>query len=167
VAAALFGGLGTAGTVKTFLDGMQAMLPAASMVALARSISLVLSDGRVIDTILHALATPLGQFPPVATGVMMIPVHALLHIPVSSVSGQAALTMPIFVPLGDLVGLSRQAVVFAYQTGAGLMEMLTPTNGALMAVLLAADVSFAKWARFALVGALLLVPVGLVAMLLA
>ena len=167
VAAALFGGLGTAGTVKTFLDGMQAMLPAASMVALARSISLVLSDGRVIDTILHALATPLGQFPPVATGVMMIPVHALLHIPVSSVSGQAALTMPIFVPLGDLVGLSRQAVVFAYQTGAGLMEMLTPTNGALMAVLLAADVSFARWARFALVGALLLVPVGLVAMLLA
>ena len=166
VAAALFGGLGTAGTVKTFLDGMQAMLPAASMVALARSISLVLSDGRVIDTILHALATPLGQFPPVATGVMMIPVHALLHIPVSSVSGQAALTMPIFVPLGDLVGLSRQAVVFAYQTGAGLMEMLTPTNGALMAVLLAADVSFAKWARFALIGALLLVPVGLIAMLL-
>jgi len=167
VAAALFGGLGTSGTVKTFLDGMQAMLPAASMVALARSISLVLSDGRVIDTILHALATPLGQFPPVATGVMMIPVHALLHIPVSSVSGQAALTMPIFVPLGDLVGLSRQAVVFAYQTGAGLMAMLTPTNGALMAVLLAADLSFAKWARFALVGALLLVPVGLVAMLLA
>ena len=167
VAAALIGGLGITGTVKTFLEGMQVMLPAASLVALARSISLVLSDGRVIDTILHALATPLGQLPPVATGVMMIPVHALIHIPVSSVSGQAALTMPIFVPLGDLVGLSRQAVVFAYQTGAGLMELLTPTNGALMAVLLAADLSFAKWVRFAVVGALLLVPVGLIAMLLA
>ena len=74
--------------------------------------------------------------------------------------------MPIFIPLGDLVGLSRQAVVFAYQTGAGLMEMLTPTNGALMAVLLAADVPFAKWTRFALIGALLLVPVGLIAMFL-
>lgn len=166
VAAALIGGLGITGTVKTFLEGMQVMLPAASLVALARSISLVLSDGRVIDTILHALATPLGQLPPVATGVMMIPVHALIHIPVSSVSGQAALTMPIFVPLGDLVGLSRQAVVFAYQTGAGLMELLTPTNGALMAVLLAAELSFARWVRFAAVGALLLVPVGLVAMLL-
>ena len=74
--------------------------------------------------------------------------------------------MPIFVPLGDLVGLSRQAVVLAYQTGAGLMELLTPTNGALMAILLAADVSFSRWLRFAVVGTLLLVPVGLVAMLL-
>jgi uncharacterized ion transporter superfamily protein YfcC len=165
VAAGLIGGLGAAGTVKTFLDGMQALLPAATMVALARSISLVLADGRVIDTILHALATPLSQFPAEATGVMMIPVHALIHVPVSSVSGQAALTMPIFVPLGDLVGLSRQAVVLAYQTGAGLMEMLTPTNGALMAVLLAADVPFWRWIRFAAIGALLLVPVGLVAVL--
>ena len=167
VAAGLLGGLGAAGTVKTFLDGMQALLPAASMVALARSISLVLADGRVIDTILYGLATPLGQLPPDATGILMIPAHALIHIPVSSVSGQAALTMPIFVPLGDLVGLSRQAVVFAYQTGAGLMEMFTPTNGALMAILLAADVSFTRWIRFASVGALLLVSVGLVAVLLA
>ncbi len=167
VAAGFIGGLGTAGTVRAFLEGMQALLPAATMVALARSISLVLADGRVIDTILHALATPLSQVPALATGVMMIPVHALIHIPVSSVSGQAALTMPIFVPLGDLVGLSRQAVVLAYQTGAGLTELLTPTNGALMAVLLAADVSFARWVRFAIGGALLLVPVGLIAMLLA
>lgn len=166
VACGLIGGLGSVGTVKAFLDGMQALLPAASMVALARSISLVLTDGRVIDTILHGLATPLAQVPAVATGVLMIPVHALIHIPVSSVSGQAALTMPIFVPLGDLVGLSRQAVVFAYQTGAGLTELLTPTNGALMAVLLAADVPFAKWIRFAVVGALLLVPLGLIAMFL-
>jgi uncharacterized ion transporter superfamily protein YfcC len=165
VAAGLIGGLGAAGTVKTFLDGMQVLLPAATMVALARSISLVLADGRVIDTILHALATPLSQFPAEATGVMMIPVHALIHVPVSSVSGQAALTMPIFVPLGDLVGLSRQAVVLAYQTGAGLMEMLTPTNGALMAVLLAADVPFSRWIKFASIGALLLLPIGLVAVL--
>jgi len=167
VAAGLIGGLGAAGTVKTFLDGMQALLPAATMVALARSISLVLADGRVIDTILHALATPLSQFPAEATGVMMIPVHALIHVPVSSVSGQAALTMPIFVPLGDLVGLSRQAVVLAYQTGAGLMEMVTPTNGALMAVLLAADVPVTKWIRFAAIGGLLLVPIGIIAVLIA
>jgi uncharacterized ion transporter superfamily protein YfcC len=165
VAAGLIGGLGATGTVRAFLEGMQALLPAASMVALARSISLVLTDGRVIDTILHALATPLAQVPALATGVMMIPAHALIHVPVPSVSGQAALTMPIFVPLGDLVGLSRQAVVLAYQTGAGLMELLTPTNGALMAVLLAADVPFSRWVRFAAVGGLLLVPVGLVAML--
>ncbi|HEX6313874.1 MAG TPA: hypothetical protein VFZ73_03410 [Gemmatimonadaceae bacterium] len=165
VAAGVIGGLGAAGTARTFLEGMQTMVPAATMVALARSISLVLADGRVIDTILHGLATPLTEVPPSVTGAMMIPVHALIHIPVSSVSGQAALTMPIFAPLGDLVGLSRQAVVFAYQTGAGLMELLTPTNGALMAVLLAAELPFARWVRFAAVGALLLVPIGLAAVL--
>jgi len=162
--AGLIGGLGVTGTTKAFLKGMQAMLPAASMVALARSISLVLADGNVIDTILYGMATPLGQVPAIATGVLMVPVQALIHIPVSSVSGQAALTMPIFAPLGDLVGLSRQVVVLAYQTGAGLMELLTPTNGALMAVLLAADVSYQRWARFATVGALLLAAVGLGAM---
>lgn len=166
VAAGLIGGLGTVGTVQTFLEGMQAMVPAASMVALARSISLVLADGRVIDTILHGLATPLAGVPAVATGLLMIPVQALIHVPVSSVSGQAALTMPVFVPLGDLVGLSRQAVVFAYQTGAGLMELFTPTNGALMAVLLAAGVPLGRWVRFAVGGGLLLVPIGMAAILL-
>jgi uncharacterized ion transporter superfamily protein YfcC len=164
IAAGLIGGLGVTGTTRAFLKGMQDMLPAASMVALARSISLVLTEGRVIDTILHALATPLGHFPAIVTGVLMVPVQALIHIPVSSVSGQAALTMPIFAPLGDLIGLSRQVVVLAYQTGAGLMEMLTPTNGALMAILLAADVPYQRWARFAAGGVLLLSLIGLVAM---
>jgi uncharacterized ion transporter superfamily protein YfcC len=143
------------------------MLPAATMVALARSISMVLNDGQVIDTILHALATPLGTVPALATGVLMVPVQALIHIPVSSVSGQAALTIPIFAPLADLVGMSRLVAVMAYQTGAGLMEMLTPTNGALMAVLLAAGVPYNRWIRFASGGVLLVAAVGLAAMALA
>lgn len=167
VAAGLIGGLGTEGTTKAFLAGMQEMLPAASMVALARSISLVLTEGQVIDTILHALATPLGELPAMATGVLMVPVQALVHIPVSSVSGQAALTMPIFAPLGDLVGLSRIVVVMAYTTGAGLMELLTPTNGAMMAALLAAGVPYTRWVRFASGGLALLTVVGLAAMALA
>ncbi len=146
------GRIGLEGTVSGLLEGMQAMLPAALLVGLARSVSMVLADGRVIDTILHAMAQPLSAVPPAASALMMIPAQALLHIPVSSVSGQAALTMPIFIPLADLIGLSRQVTVLAYQTGAGLMEMLTPTNGALMAVLLAAGVPFQKWFRFALGG---------------
>ena len=74
---------------------------------------------------------------------MMVPVHALLHIPVPSVSGQAVLTMPIMAPLSDLLGVSRDAAVIAYQTGAGLMDAITPTNGALLAMLLATRVSTA------------------------
>jgi uncharacterized ion transporter superfamily protein YfcC len=149
------------------LHGMQALLPAAILVALARSIALVLADGRVIDTILHAAAVPLGQVGPLASGLLMVPVQGLIHVPVSSVSGQAALTMPIMAPLADLVGLSRQVAVLAYQTGAGLMELLTPTNGALLAVLLAAEVPFQRWIRFALGGWALATFVGVAGILVA
>lgn len=167
IAVGLVNRLGATRLAEETLQGMQVMLPAAMMVALARSIALVLADGRVIDTVLHAAATPLGQMGPTASGLLMVPVQALIHIPVSSVSGQAALTMPIMAPLADLVGLSRQVAVLAYQTGAGLMELLTPTNGALLAVLLAARVPFQKWFRFAVVGWLLATGVGVAGMLVA
>ena len=85
---------------------------------------------------------------------------ALVHVVVSSVSGQAVLTMPLFVPMADLLGLSRQVPVVAYQTGAGLTELLTPTNGSLMAILLTAGVPFDRWLRFALGGVLLAALVG-------
>ena len=159
--------MGTEAAVREALHGMQVMLPAALIVALARSIALVLADGRVIDTILHAAAMPLGQVGPLASGLLMVPVQGLLHVPVSSVSGQAALTMPIMAPLADLVGLSRQVAVLAFQTGAGLMELLTPTNGALLAVLLAADVSFQRWIKFALGGWVLATLVGVAGILFA
>jgi uncharacterized ion transporter superfamily protein YfcC len=159
--------MGSTRLATEVLHGMQAMLPAAFIVALARSIALVLADGRVIDTILHAAAMPLSDVGPVASGLLMVPVQSLIHIPVSSVSGQAALTMPIMAPLADLVGLSRQVAVLAYQTGAGLMELLTPTNGALLAVLLAAEVPFQRWLRFAFGGWVLATLVGVAGMLVA
>ena len=97
----------------------------------------------------------------------MIPVHAIVHVFVPSVSGHAVLTMPVLVPLSDLLSISRQVTVLAYQMGAGLTEMLTPTNGALMAILLAADVPFDKWIRFAIGGVALALLVGIAAMMLA
>lgn len=127
----------------------------------------MLEDGRIIDTILHGLAVPLGAVPAGVAALLMVPFHSVLHIPVPSVSGHAALTMPVLVPLSDLLGLSRQVTVLAYQTGAGLMEMLTPTNGVLMAVLLAAKVPYQKWMRFAVGGWALLTLVGMGGILIA
>ena len=75
--------------------------------------------------------------------------QAAVHGPVPSVSGQAVLTMPVLVPMSDLIGLSRQVVVLAYQYGAGLTELITPTNGALMAVTAAAGVKYGDWLDFA------------------
>lgn len=165
VIAGLVGGLTLERTIDAFLDGMKDLLPAALMVGVARSISVVLEDGRVIDTMLANLSGPLAHTSATSASLLMIPFHALLHVVVSSVSGHAVLTMPVLVPLSDLVGVSRQATVMAYQIGAGLTELLTPTNGSLMAILLAAGVPFSRWIRFAAVGVALVAIVGVMGML--
>ena len=163
----LVSGRNLSDTAVGFLKGMEGVLAAALFVGVARAISVVLSDGHVLDTILHALATPLAQLPGLAAAMLMVPTHALLHVPVPSVSGQAVLTMPVMAPLCDLLQISRDAGVIAYQTGAGLMELITPTNGAMLAVLLAANVPYGRWIRFAVPGALLVSIVGLVGIALA
>lgn len=110
----------------------------------------------------HALAIPLKHVPGRAAALLMIPIQAALHVPVASVSGQAVLTMPIMAPLADLLGVSRDAAVIAYQTGAGLADLIIPTNGALLAMLLAAEVGYGRWLRFAIPGALLVALVGVI-----
>jgi uncharacterized ion transporter superfamily protein YfcC len=152
--AGLLGGLRVAGTTAAYLQGMQGMLPAAFLVGLARALSVVLGDGHVIDTVLHGLAAPLATSSATVATLLMIPLHAVIHVLVPSVTGQAVLTMPILVPLSDLLGLSRHVTVLAYQTGGGLTELLTPTNGSLMAILVAANVPFGQWLKFAWFGTL-------------
>ena len=161
LAAGIVGGFTVTKTVLVYLEGMESLLTAALMVGVARGISIVLEDGRVIDTILAALVNPLAGVSPRVAAVLMVPFHGLIHIVVPSVSGHAVLTMPLFVPMADVLGLSRQVPVLAYQTGGGLMELATPTNGSLMAILLAAGVPFQRWIRFALGGILLLTLVGI------
>ncbi len=160
LAAGIVGGMGVTATITAYLEGAASLVSAAMIIGVARSISLVLEDGRIVDTILHGLATPLAQMPPVTAALLQIPVHGLIHMAVPSVSGQAVLTMPLFVPLADLLGLSRQVPVLAYQTGSGLAELVWPTNGALMAVLLAARVPYQQWIRFVLGGVLLAALIG-------
>ncbi len=154
-------------TARLYLKAMESMLAAALFVGVARGISVALSDGQVLDTIVYALASPLEGVPRAVAGALMVPIHALIHIPVSSVSGQAVLTMPIMAPVADLLGLSRDAAVMAYQTGAGLADILTPTNGALLAMLFAAGVPYGRWIRFALPGALLVSIAGFIGIVLA
>src|SRR5690606_25394967 len=122
---------------------------------------------RIVDTVVHGLAQPLAGLPPGLSAIGMVGLHALLHVPVPSVSGQAVLTMPILIPLSDLLGLSRQVTILAYQMGAGLCELLTPTNGALMAVLATAGVPYDRWLRFAVPLWALLTALGVVAILIA
>ena len=149
-----------------FLRGMETMLQASLFIGVARAISVVLTEGQVLDTIIHGLAAPLDGIPGTPAALLMIPIHSAIHFAVSSVSGQAVLTMPIMAPVADLVHVSRDAAVIAYQTGAGLMDGLTPTNGALLAMLLAAKVDYGRWLRFAIPGFLLVAVVGIVGIVL-
>lgn len=150
IVAGLVGGLGVAGTSLAFAEGFASMASAAMLIGIARAISFVLDQGHVIDTLVHSMATPLEALPSYASALGMLILHVGIHIPVPSVSGQAALTMPVLIPVGDLVSVSRQTVVLAYQYGAGLTDLITPTNGGMMAVLAAANVPYEKWVRFTL-----------------
>lgn len=150
VLAGLAGGLGVSGTADGFVEGFRSMAFAAMLIGFARAVFVALDQGQIIDTIVHALVTPLAAMPVSVAAIGMMAMHTIIHVPVPSVSGQAVLTMPVLVPLSDLLGLSRQVTVLAYQYGAGLCELLTPTNGALMAIVVAARVRYDEWLRFAL-----------------
>ncbi len=104
----------------------------------------------IIDSIIYGLFTPLQYVSPIVSAIGMMCSQAALHLLVPSTSGQAVLTMPILAPLSDLIGLSRDVCVLAYQYGAGLMDMIVPTNGALMAVIAIAGISYDKWFAFVL-----------------
>ena len=140
--------MGIGGTAQAYVKGFREMAYAALLIGFARAISTVLADGRIIDTIVNGMFTPLESLPQFASALGMVVGQALLHVPVPSVSGQAVLTMPILVPLADLLGLSRQVIVLAYQYGAGLCDLVTPTNGALMAILASAGVRYEQWMKF-------------------
>ncbi|MGH9239865.1 MAG: YfcC family protein [Vicinamibacterales bacterium] len=165
VLAGLIGRLGMNGTAEAYVQGFRDMAFAAVLVGFARAISVVLTEGRIIDSVVHGLFTPLDGLPAAGAAIAMMLAHNVIHVPVPSVSGQAALTMPILVPLSDLLMVSRQVTILAYQYGAGLCEILTPTNGALMAVIAAANVRYDEWIRFAWPAWLMLTALGAAAIL--
>ena len=148
VAAGLVGRLGLGGTADGYVEGFRSMAYAALLIGFARGIYVVLDEGHVVDTIVHGVFAPVAALPTTLAALGMMGIQALVHLPVPSTSGQAVLTMPLLVPLSDLIGLSRQVTVLAYQYGAGLCELLTPTNGALMAMLAASGVRYEDWLRF-------------------
>ena len=148
IVAGLAGGLGLTGTAEGFVVGFRDVAFSAMVIGFARAIFVVLEQGHIVDTIVRALAEPLGQLPVTLAALGMVAVQTALHVPVPSGSGQATLTMPLLVPLSDLIGLSRQVTVLAFQYGAGLCELITPTNGTLVAMLAATGVRFEQWLKF-------------------
>ena len=158
--------------VKLFLDGCKDIMSAALVVGLAGDIIVILKEGLVIDTILYNLAKGMEGLGQVATVGMMYVIQTLINLIIPSGSAKAALTMPIMAPFSDLIGLSKQATVMAFQFGDGFTNMITPTSGVLIAVLGVSRIPYDKWFRWAwkfilllvIVGFLLLIPTVLVPM---
>jgi len=167
VAVGLIGRLGIDGTANAYARGFRDMAYAAIVVGFARAIFVVLSEGRIVDSIVHALFTPIESLPTMLSAMGMMAAHLLIHFPVPSVSGHAVLTMPILVPLGDLLGLSRQVVVLAYQSSAGLADLVIPTNGSLLAILAAGGLRYDEWIRWTFPRFLILLAGGAIAVMVA
>ena len=146
----LVGKLGLEGTAEAYVDGFRSMAYAALIIGFARAIYVVMSEGHIVDSVVRGIFAPVADLPVTLTALAMMVAHALLHVPVPSTSGQAVLTMPLLVPLSDLLGLSRQVTVLAYQYGVGLVDVINPTNGALLAMVAAVGVRLEAWWRFAL-----------------
>lgn len=167
VIAGLLGGLRIGGTAEAYVEGFRAMAYAALLIGFARAIFVVLEQGQIVDTIVRGMFAPIEQLPLSLSALGMMVAHTAVHVPVPSVSGHAVLTMPVLVPLSDLLGLSRQVTVLAYQYGAGLCDLLTPTNGALLAILAAGGVPYDRWFRFVLPRYLILLGLGMVSVVMA
>ena len=149
LAAGIVGRLGADGTAKRFAAGAAALATVALLVGFARGIGVILEDGRVLHTIVHGLSLPLQQVGPELSAVGMMLVQSVINLFVPSGSGQAFVTMPIMAPLGDIVGVSRQVAVLAFQFGDGFSNILIPTNVVLMAILGVVGIPYDRWFRFA------------------
>jgi uncharacterized ion transporter superfamily protein YfcC len=154
-AAGLTGGLGLRGVSESMAEGFRRMAYASLLIGFARAISVVLANGAILDTIAKALFTPLRHGS--AARVLMLLSESVLSLPMPSDSGKAMMSLPIMIPLADLLGLSRQMVVTAFQYSGVISGLAVPTAGSLLAILAVAGVSFRRWLRFVTVPVVLLI----------
>ncbi len=167
IVAGIAAGLGGERIATSFLEGAAGLSGAALVVGLARGVLVILDTARTTDAILHALAGAVALLPSWATVFGIYVVQVLLSYFVPSASGQAALSLPILAPLGDLVGVTRQTSVLAYQFGDGFSNVFTPTSGYFMAGLALIGVPWTRWAKFMWPLQLLWLAIGLAALAIA
>ncbi len=148
------------GITRSFIEGAKDILPAALVVGLAGGIVVILEDGRIIDTILYYVSQAMQDVGRVGSVMVMYVIQTILNIFIPSGSGKAALTMPMMSQFSDLIGISRQATVVAFQLGDGFTNMITPTSGVLIGVLGIARIPYEKWFKWVLPFILILTVLG-------
>ncbi|KVQ54748.1 YfcC family protein [Burkholderia territorii] len=148
IASGIASGIRPGTIADTFLHGCGGLVKGALVVGMARAISIVLTDGKILDPIVDMLAGWLAPLDSTAAAISMFLSAALIHVGISSGSGESAVLIPIFAPLGDTLHLTRQMTVQAVLLGEGFINCFNPTSGVLMAVLATSGISYVKWLRF-------------------
>lgn len=131
-----------------FIEGSKDILSAALVVGLAGGILVILEDGKIIDTILHSISSSMAGLGKIGSISVMYVIQTFINVIIPSGSAKAALTMPIMAPFSDLVNISRQATVVAFQFGDGFTNMITPTSGVLIGALGIAKVPYNIWVKW-------------------
>jgi len=147
------------------IAGAKDILSAALVVGFASGIVIILQDGKIVDSILHGMQESLEGTGEVSSLSAMYGIQAVINFLIPSATAKAAITIPIMAPFSDLVGVSRQAMVLAFQFGDGFTNMITPTSGVLMAALAMARVTYEKWVKWIWKGVLVLLVLGLLLLL--
>ncbi len=150
LATILISGMSGSESMKAFTKGLEIMIVPALIVGFARGIQVVLFEGQIVDTILYTTSSYLKELPKLFAIEGMYAFQTLLNFFIPSASGQAMVSMPLMVPLADLLGISRQTTVLAFTSGDGFSNMIIPTSGILMAILGISQVPYEKWFRFIL-----------------
>lgn len=130
--------------------GAASLTSTALLIGVARAIQVVLHEGGIVDTMVHGISLPLQELPGALSAVGMFFVQSLANFFIPSGSGQAFVTMPIMAPLADLVGVSRQVAVLAFQFGDGFSNILVPTQAVIVGAIAIAGVPYDRWLRFIL-----------------
>ncbi|HLR63905.1 MAG TPA: Na+/H+ antiporter NhaC family protein [Pseudogracilibacillus sp.] len=144
----LIGRLGINKTFESLVEGMKMVVFGALIVGFARAILVVLQDGVIIDTMVYGLVQLISNLSPTFNAVGMFGVQVIVNFFIPSGSGQAATTMPIMVPISDLLGIERQVAVLAYQYGDAITNSIIPTSASLMGYLAIAGVPYERWVKF-------------------
>ena len=148
IVAAICAKMSVSEATGAFYDGVRGMAEICFLLALATSIVVIAENGHILDTCLNYMANIISHLPSVIASWAAFVLQAVINFFIPSGSGKAVLTMPLLAPLSDLIGISRQTMVLAYQFGDGWTNMCIPTSPVTIAVLGLAKISYQKWLKF-------------------
>ncbi len=136
------------GMAKDFLSGMLSMAPGAVLIILSMSVRFIIEKGGIMDTILNWAYTMMKDLSPIAAILIVYLIVLIIQFFISGAASKAFLIMPLIVPLADMIGLTRQSIVLAFQFGDGFTNVFFPTNALLLIVLGLVSVPYSKWFRW-------------------